>query len=333
MACFAMIKLSIIVPIYGVEQYLRKCVDSLLNQDIDNYEIILVDDGSPDECPAICDEYAELAKREEVRGKSFSVRVIHRENGGLSAARNSGIEVAQGEYVMFVDSDDYWEENVLGSLMKQVEREQLDVLRFDYQNVNDRYEVYNPNKAQRYIDAHTNIVSGIEYLNTRMGYACYAVMYVMRKSIVPTFTEGIHFEDVDWLPRMMLNAKRVNSTTTTVYNYLVRQGSITKTQGNKKKICKNIEDQMKVMQKYSELIKQYPDCNWLRNMRSSMAAGVLTTVARTFYEEKSAYIERLRNMQVFPLTIANQGKTYARRARIINILGASAYCMMMRLHK
>ena len=101
-----MIKLSFIVPIYNVEQYLRKCVDSLLAQDVPSseYEVILVDDGSPDACPQICDEYAAACE---------DIRVIHRENGGLSAARNSGIEIAKGKYVCFVDSDDYWEPSFL----------------------------------------------------------------------------------------------------------------------------------------------------------------------------------------------------------------------------
>ena len=103
-------KLSIVVPIYKVEPYLRKCVDSLLNQDLptEDYEIILVDDGSPDCCGEICDEYA---------SKYGNIRVIHRENGGLSAARNSGIEIAQGKYIQFVDSDDYLEPNVLKTLV------------------------------------------------------------------------------------------------------------------------------------------------------------------------------------------------------------------------
>ena len=96
-----MIKLSIIVPIYGVEQYLCKCVDSLLAQDLpaSDYEIILVDDESPDACPQICDEYAK---------EHANIRVIHQTNAGLSAARNAGLKVAKGEYVCFVDSDDYW---------------------------------------------------------------------------------------------------------------------------------------------------------------------------------------------------------------------------------
>lgn len=354
-----MAELSIIVPVYNVEKYLRKCVDSLLAQDYDSYEIILIDDGSTDNSGVICDEYISINSLTPSRINSLpEISVIHQDNGGLSAARNAGLKAAKGEYVCFVDSDDYWEENVLGGLMAQVERENLDVLRFDYQNVrivkideirdnSDIYEVFEPNKTPRYIDRKNETVDGETYLNTRMGYACYAVMFILRREMLindqpsniihhtsqnnALFTEGIHFEDVEWLPRMMLRAKRVNSTPMTVYNYLVRQGSITKTQGDKSKIRKNVEDQMTVMQRYSELIEQHPYCRWLRNMQSSMAAGVLTSIARSLYEERKAYIERLKEIKVFPLSITNQGKTYARRARLINAFGPYIYCVIMQI--
>ena len=90
--------ISIVVPIYKVEKYLRRCIESLINQDYPDIEIILVDDGSPDNCGTICDEYAQ---------KDARIIVIHQQNGGLSAARNTGIDVARGEYLMFVDSDDW----------------------------------------------------------------------------------------------------------------------------------------------------------------------------------------------------------------------------------
>lgn len=334
-------KLSFIVPVYNVEQYLRKCVFSLVHQDFKNYEVILVDDGSADGSSEICDELSETISDER-----FAIRVIHQENGGLSAARNAGLKVAKGEYVCFVDSDDYWEENVLGGLMKQVEREDLDVLRFDYQNVNESGEIFNPNKSPRYIDSKGEVVDGQTYLNTRMGYACYAVMYIIKRDLIIRhqtsniihntsekdnclFTPGIHFEDVDWLPRMMLRAKRVNCTTTIVYNYLVRQGSITKVQGDKKKIRKNIEDRLYVIDKYLQYIEQYPQCRWLKNMQSSMTEGVLTTIMREFYNERKGYIKQLKEMNVFPLSIADQGRTYKRRATIINLLGANIYCILM----
>ena len=125
-----MVKLSFIVPVYNVEKYLRKCVISLVHQDFENYEVILVDDGSTDGSSKICDELCETISDERL-----AIRVIHQPNAGVGAARNAGLKVAKGEYVCFVDSDDYWEPNVLGTLMAQVEREKLDVLRFDYRNV------------------------------------------------------------------------------------------------------------------------------------------------------------------------------------------------------
>lgn len=169
--------LSIIVPIYNVERYLRKCVDSLLAQDISNYEIILVDDGSSDGCGAICDEYAHAP----YNIRHTPIKVIHRENGGLSAARNSGIDVAQGKYIMFVDSDDYIEPNVLGCLMKQVKRDNLDVLRYKYQNVNESGKVFNPYKQDARLgnDYSDEVTDGVAFLNTRMNTQCYAVMLIV----------------------------------------------------------------------------------------------------------------------------------------------------------
>ena len=318
-------KLSIIVPVYGVANYLRKCVDSLLVQDITDYEIILVDDGSLDECPQICDEYAE---------KYDNIRVVHQENAGLSAARNTGVATAQGEYIMFVDSDDYLQPNVLGTLIEQVEREKLDVLRFDYQNVRQteagEYEVFQPNKYPHQVDTCREVVDGETYLDERMGYACYAWQFVINRELTGTFTPGIHYEDTEWLPRMMLAAKRVNSTPIVVYNYLVRQGSITQAQGNKEKLRKNVNDFLFVIDSLSKQMTKHPSCQWLRRMISSMAVGVLTRVAMSFYDERKEYIRCLQELNVFPMVIADQGKTYARRAWIINLLGARVYCWLMK---
>ncbi|MCQ2341411.1 MAG: glycosyltransferase [Paludibacteraceae bacterium] len=315
-------KLSIIVPIYNVEPYLRKCVDSLLAQDLpkDEYEIILVDDGSPDGCPAICDEYA---------SQYAFIHVIHRPNGGLSAARNSGLAIAQGKYVQFVDSDDYLEPNVLDGLVAQMEREELDVLRFDYQNVNEKNEVYQPYKQPHSVDKRTDIVDGETYLNERMGYACYVVMFMIRHEILNNclFTVGIHFEDVDWTPRMLLAAKRVNSTPTIVYDYLLRKGSITGAVSPSQK-KKNIDDSIKVIQLLTNVLSQYPQCVWIKQMKSSMSAGVLTSVARDFWDEYDVYVKLLKATSCFPLIISNQGNTYKRRARIINLSPKLFGCLM-----
>lgn len=341
-------KLSIIVPIYNVAPYLRKCVDSLLAQDFEDYEIILVDDGSTDESGTICDEYYTLYTIHHTP----NIQVIHQPNAGLSAARNAGIKCANGTYLMFVDSDDYIEPNVLSGLMAQVERDNLDVLRFDYRNVrivdamHSEYEAFQPYKNPHEVDKRHDVVDGVTYLNERMGYSCYAWQFIFRRDLIVStpytihstpengnclFTEGIHFEDVDWLPRMMLKVKRVGSTQAVVYNYFWREGSITLTQGNKDKIRKNLDDRMAIIANYSEFCSLNPSCLWLRNMQSSMVAGVLTTVAQEFYAERKKYIKKLRDWAVFPLAITNQGWTYERRAWIINLFGPRLYCALMYL--
>lgn len=325
-----MTKLSLIVPIYGVEQYLRKCVDSLLAQDLPSseYEIILVDDESPDACPKICDEYATTNE---------NIRVIHQENGGLSAARNTGIKAARGTYLCFVDSDDYWEPNVLGGLMEQIERDNLDVLRFKYQNVrltcerindltDERYEIFNPYKQSPYRDDDysVEVTDGLSFLNTRMGTACYAVMFILRRdllinslthSFINSFTEGIYFEDTDWTPRMLTKAQRVASADTIVYNYLVRQGSITKAiDRNKQK--KVLEDKMRLigeMQRQAEELKaQGRDHRWYQRMIADTVISVINILSTTFYPERQLYLSRLRELRVFP--ISSRGL----KARLIN---------------
>jgi glycosyltransferase involved in cell wall biosynthesis len=110
--------ISVIVPVYRVEKYIRLCVESILGQTYPDFELILVDDGSPDSCGAICDEYA---------AKDTRVRVIHKENGGLSDARNAGLDIARGEYITFVDSDDYIAPNMLELLLNKLERYGADI--------------------------------------------------------------------------------------------------------------------------------------------------------------------------------------------------------------
>lgn len=119
--------ISIVVPIYNVEQYLSQCIDSILEQSYRNIDIILVDDGSPDGCPGICDSYAEKDNR---------VRVIHQDNSGLSAARNVGLEVAKGSYITFIDSDDYIGKHFVERLYDVIRRMDADIGICDYLKVN-----------------------------------------------------------------------------------------------------------------------------------------------------------------------------------------------------
>ncbi len=116
--------MSIIVPVYNVEKWLRRCIDSILNQTFRDFELILVDDGSPDNCPSICDEYA---------AKDNRIKVIHQKNRGLGEARNSGLKVASGTYILFCDSDDAYVDGAFEKLMANVEKYPgADLYCFDY---------------------------------------------------------------------------------------------------------------------------------------------------------------------------------------------------------
>lgn len=121
-------KLSIIVPVYNVEKYLSKCIDSILNQTFEDFELILIDDGSPDECGKICDNYANKDRR---------IIVIHQKNAGVSAARNAGLDIAKGEYIGFIDSDDYIDKTMYEKLINAIESFNVDMAICGYDYINE----------------------------------------------------------------------------------------------------------------------------------------------------------------------------------------------------
>lgn len=327
-------KLSIIVPIYNVAPYLRKCVDSLLAQDISDYEIILVDDGSTDDSGAIADEIVKEAmgngqwaidnetNRQSPIANSPTLRVIHQENAGLSAARNSGIAVAQGEYIMFVDSDDYLQPNVLGTLMEQVERDNLDGLRFRYQNVRENGDAFAPYKDMtNYNDYSSTPTDGLTFLNERMGTQCYAVQFLVRREIVlqEQFTPGIYFEDTDWTPRMLLRADWVASTDLVVYNYLWREGSITLSQKDIAKQRKQLQDKMRLLERLNKWGNQVADRRWFDSMISSLVVNIVGIIASTFYDERKEYIRQIKALDILPITTYHIAPRAKKKVKMVNM--------------
>ena len=332
-------KLSIIVPIYNVAPYLRKCVDSLLVQDYTDYEIILVDDGSTDGGSDIADaiqsEFSErhtgyclvnaakplLIDKEQTRTIP-NIKVIHQENAGLSAARNAGLAIAQGEYIMYVDSDDYLEPNVLGALMQQIERNQLDVLRFRYQNVRESGEVFAPYKDMTNYNDYSYIpTDGLIFLNERMGTQCYAVQFILHRELAlqELFTLGIYFEDTDWTPRMLLRAKRVASTDLVVYNYLWREGSITLSQKDITKQRKQLLDKMALLERLNRWGNQVADRRWFDSMISSLVINIAGILAGLFYAERKTYIKQIKALGVLPITTYHIAPRARKKVKMINL--------------
>lgn len=208
--------ISIIVPIYNVEQYLEKCIDSIVNQTYTNLEIILVDDGSPDNCPAICDEWKKRDSR---------IRVIHKENGGLSDARNAGLAVATGEYLGFVDSDDWIHKGMFSSLLKCMNENDSDIAACGVELV------FEDGKKSMLTSDFVGVLSTEEALKSIINESLLKqpVWYKLYKRDVIKnilFPLGKCNEDVFWSYQAIANANSVSIINDPLYFYRQRENSI-----------------------------------------------------------------------------------------------------------
>ena len=214
-------KLSIIIPIYNTGNYLRKCIDSCLNQDIlpSEYEIILVNDGSTDESNFICEEYKE---------KFANIYYLQQKNSGQSVARNNGFEFAKGEYIWFIDSDDWIKENSLNSILEFCSFNNLDILRIGFNKVD---EGSFPEYSKKDILLRNTCLtkSGKEFLKNDFVFG--APLYIFKRSYLKdknlSFYPKIYHEDNEFTPRALYFANRIGTTKIKLYNYLTRSGSTT----------------------------------------------------------------------------------------------------------
>ncbi|MBR4327899.1 MAG: glycosyltransferase [Bacteroidales bacterium] len=204
---------SVIVPIYKVENYLRECVNSIISQSYKNLEIILVDDGSPDKCPEICDEYAL---------KDSRIRVIHKPNGGLSDARNAGIEIAKGEYLSFVDSDDVIHSQMIEVLMKPlIEDKGLKMSACQFLDFDDGKE-FDKNQELKQVE----IIDFREYFTKRIWTTAWGKVY--EKSLFKNikYPVGRLHEDEFTTYKICYEAKKVAYTDSQLLFYRQRENSI-----------------------------------------------------------------------------------------------------------
>ncbi|MGA4516237.1 glycosyltransferase family 2 protein [Solibacillus silvestris] len=210
--------ISIIVPIYNVEDFLHRCVDSILNQTYKNLEIILVNDGSPDQCGKICEEYAKLDNR---------VKVIHKENGGLSDARNAGIEVAEGQYLAFIDSDDWIHEEYIEILYELLRKTNSDISICNFlMTSTENFQVDN-SKAELY--TYSNI-KALEQLYNDEFYVQMVTSWgkLYKKNLFEglSFPVGRVHEDEFTTYKLLYKANKVVLTTAKLLYYWQREDSI-----------------------------------------------------------------------------------------------------------
>lgn len=209
--------ISVIVPIYKVEKYLCKCVDSIINQTYKNLEIILVDDGSPDNCGAICDDYAK---------KDSRITVVHKENGGLSDARNAGMKIATGEYVSFIDSDDYISEDFIETLYNISVNENSDIVecnlyRFREQDIIEVSESPLKNETFETEKALAMLIQENEFHQH-----VWNKLYKSDIALKVPFEKGKLNEDEFWTYQIFGQAKKVSKVNKEMYFYLQRETSI-----------------------------------------------------------------------------------------------------------
>lgn len=221
-------RISIIVPVYNIVDYVSYCVESLIIQDYQDLEIILVDDGSKDQSSKVCDEWLRRDSR---------VKVIHKSNGGLSSARNAGLDVATGEYVLFIDGDDYLANGAVSALVAIVEANKVDFLQFGYEEVNG-YEGFedtkkiNLEKIEMSFEKMSLVQDRNEmfrHLYTLGGVAASACTKFMRLETVKTirFKEGILHEDEQFTTRLLAQTNSICYVNDFLpYKYVIREGSI-----------------------------------------------------------------------------------------------------------
>lgn len=198
------LKISVIVPVYNVELYLRRCIDSILSQTFTDFELLLIDDGSQDCSGAICDEYADRDKR---------VTVIHKPNTGVSDTRNRALDLASGEYVIFMDADDYWmTETVLEQLYGVARDNYLDIVRGEYTAVNEvGHEIFSMPVSRRRLKYADQIIGSYEFLEYAVHGEFFLWLSLIRREVIGhlRFKSGqIFLEDMQFLSRLTVRPLR-----------------------------------------------------------------------------------------------------------------------------
>ena len=234
--------ISVIIPVYNVERYLRQCIDSVLTQGVEDIEVILVNDGSTDNSGNICDEYARKDRR---------IKVIHKENGGLSDARNTGIKYAMGKYILFLDSDDYWMKDSLKEIIKCI-KDDVDVVfltvgkLFEKTNeITQKFECLDKNSIKNKSKKEV-----FEYLARADKFPVAAWDKLIKKDIIVNnnlfFEKGLLSEDIDWTTQLLLLANKFDVCEANFYVYRKqREGSITSSIK-----LKNITDIIYILKKW-----------------------------------------------------------------------------------
>lgn len=284
--------ISVIIPVYKVECYLSKCVESIINQTYKNIEIILVDDGSPDNCGRICDEYALKDNR---------IKVIHTKNGGVSSARNAGIDASTGSFITFVDSDDYISQNYIETLYKNLTETNSEI------SVVDHTEIFDGNEFSKDVSAGVITVFSqhdfiVQLLNKAIICSCWGKLYKRDLFDDIRFPLGrVNAEDAWVLYKLCFKSSRIVYDDTISYYYLIREGSAVQKNFDIEMYISNTEINDEIMN-YCE--KLYPDLlSLIKADRLSICFKMLYRIMCAdnrveFYEQEKEMICKIKKHSV-----------------------------------
>ena len=315
---------SIIVPVYKVEDYIYECLDSILAQRFNDFELILVDDGSPDRCPQICDEYAERDKR---------VRVIHKKNGGLSSARNAALDVARGDYIVFVDSDDVITHDTLQN-MRTALHQLPDVLISEYYS-SPGCSLGNMPESLFIIPKSTRKSDVISFVFYKKENTWASVQYIVKRNLIEErhlrFEEGYYHEDVSWTGQLFLYAQ-----TFSYYNKVWyvrrpdRMDSITNVIKPKRTL-----DTIELISKqihssaYSRLSENEKKTIFNQYIRAAFSSMIYYSSYKRKDQLKIAK-EAKKNIDIFDYALSKKHRVFVTLMRVIGVdCSMKLYCMFV----
>ena len=291
-------KVSIVVPVYNAERYLRKCLDSLINQTLDDYEIIVVNDGSIDSSQDIIDAY---------QAKYPCIKSFTKENGGISSARNMGLKYANGEYIAFVDSDDFVELFFLEKMYDKAKNTNSDVVICDYYATN--------NEEKRYMKCHMNYSPDekVEYLlSPPMVWS-----KLIRKEVMDKvkFTEGIYYEDLDICARLLPYINKVSFVDEPLYNYYLQHSGSIMTQ---KDFNNHLLDIFTVLENSKRLL----EVDYFREIEYIYITHLLRTATLRFldYPNTLEYLVRINNVMTKEFPNWRENEYYHRCSNKVKLI-------------
>lgn len=275
-------KFSIIIPVYNVEKYIKKCVDSVFNQTFKDYEVIVVNDGTPDKSMELI--------------KDYDVTIINQKNQGLSSARNNAVKKAKGDYIIFLDSDDYWRKDLLKEINKSL-KNNPDVVRFQIQEIFEDQDGILEHKEKGFEG-----LNGVDAFNTICNYHylenawCYAIKRKYFEKNKFEFKKGKIHEDFGLLPLVIIKADIVNSIEYIGYNYLQRKTSI---MGNKsyEKTIKKVSD---MFEHYKFLINEIDKTNIdSKVFKSFVANSTILKICELNGKDYKEFKKKLKEEKVY----------------------------------